>query len=97
MADVIKLNKPMAQEMAQSFDQGAEHLQDIMQEMHSIANTMEEGALLGRTGAAFTEALRDTLCGRISRLVDKFNEMAGDVRKAIELMEKAEQENKDRF
>lgn len=95
--DVIKLDYGLAEDMIRVFNQGAEQLQDTMQEMQSIANTLEEGALLGRGGSAFTDGIRSQLCPSISRLTEKFNELAGDVQAAIEDMRGAEEEAKRRF
>ncbi len=68
-----------------------------MQDMQSIANTLEEGALLGRGGSAFTDCIRSRLCPSISRLTEKFQELAGDVQTAIEFMRQAEEAAKRRF
>jgi WXG100 family type VII secretion target len=95
--DVIKLDYGLAEDMIRVFNEGAEQLQDTMQEMQSIANTLEEGALLGRGGSAFTDCLRSRLCPSISRLTEKFHELAGDVQAAIELMRQAEEEARRRF
>jgi uncharacterized protein YukE len=61
-----------------------------MQAMQSVANEIEDGALLGRGGTAFTEAIRGKLCPAISRLTDKFQELAEDINKAMEDMRSAD-------
>jgi uncharacterized protein YukE len=63
-----------------------EQLQDTMQEMQSIANMLEDGALLGRGGAAFTDALRGKLCPAIARLTDKCQELSQDIQGAVQDM-----------
>lgn len=83
MADVIKLNYPLMEEMTKTFSQAAEQLEGLQGEMQNIANTLEEGALLGRGGSAFTEAIRDKLCPAISRLSEKMEELDGDVQFAM--------------
>lgn len=95
--DEIKLNYDLADEMIRTFQQGGEQLQDTMQEMQSIANTMEEGALLGRGGTAFTDAIRSKLAPAISRLTEKFEELAGDVQAAVEFMQEADRAAKGKF
>jgi WXG100 family type VII secretion target len=90
MSDIIKMDYGMMEEMAQTFAQGVEQLQDTMQAMQSVANDLEDGALLGRGGVAFTEAIRDKLCPAISRLTEKFQELAQDVQKAMEDMKSAD-------
>jgi WXG100 family type VII secretion target len=90
MSDIIKMDYGMMEDMNRSFLQGVEQLQDTMQEMQSVANELEDGALLGRGGAAFTEAIRDKLCPAISRLTDKYQELADDIVKAMDDMKSAD-------
>ena len=82
--DVIKLDYPLMEEMCRTFQKGIEQLENTLQEVQSIANTLEEGALLGQGGAAFTDALRSKLSPAIGRLTDKFKEMDQDVKAAME-------------
>ncbi len=95
--DKIKLNYDQAEKMAKTFQQGAQQLQQTMQEMQNIAQMLEEGALLGRGGRAFVEALRSKLCPSIGKLSDKFNELEGDVHAAIAFMRQADAESKKQF
>jgi len=90
MSDIIKMDYGLMEEMKQTFLQGVEQLEDTMQEMQSIANTLEDGALLGRGGDAFTESIRGKLSPAIARLTDKFTELAGDVEKAMGDMRSAD-------
>lgn len=86
MADKIRVVPELMDNMTQTLLQGAEELQDTMQEMQRIAITLEEGALLGQGGEAFTMAIRGKLSPAISKLVDKFQELANDVRAAKEII-----------
>lgn len=97
MTDVIKMDYEAMQEMSRTFLQGAEQFEDTMQEMQSIANNMEDGALLGRGGDAFTDALRGKMSPAISRLIDKFRELADDVNKAMQDMQEADTTSKGMF
>lgn len=97
MTDVIKMDYEAMQEMSRTFLAGAEQLEDTMQEMQSIANTMEDGALLGRGGDAFTDALRGKLSPALSRLIDKFRELADDVNKAMQDMQEADSTSQKMF
>ena len=90
MSDIIKMDYGLMEDMNRTFLQGVEQLQDTMQAMQNIANEMEDGALVGRGGAAFTEAIRGKLCPAISRLTDKFQELAEDINKAMEDMRSAD-------
>ena len=91
--DVIKMDYGLMQQMSQTFLQGVEQMENTMQEMQSIANDLEDGALLGRGGAAFTEAIRDKLCPAISRLTDKYQELAEDIAKAMDDMQSADSQS----
>jgi WXG100 family type VII secretion target len=86
----IKMDYGLMEDMNRTFLQGVEQLQDTMQAMQGVANEIEDGALLGRGGTAFTEAIRGKLCPAISRLTDKFQELAEDINKAMEDMKSAD-------
>lgn len=94
MADEIKLVYELADEMSATFNAGAEQLQDTMQEMQSVASTLEDGALLGRAGQAYVEAIRSRLCPSIGKLTAKFQELNGDVQAAKKAMQDADKESK---
>jgi WXG100 family type VII secretion target len=97
MSDIIKMEYDLMRAMKQTFLEGVEQLQDTMQEMQSIASALEDGALLGRGGQAFTDALRGKLCPAISRLIEKYNEMAQDVQDAMEFMQAADDTSEAKF
>jgi WXG100 family type VII secretion target len=97
MADIIKMDYDLMQQMNQTFLRGVEQLQDTMQEMQSVANALEEGALQGRGGDAFTDAIRGQLCPAISRLTEKFQELSGDINVAMQAMQQADQSSEGMF
>ncbi len=95
--DVIKLEYAKAEEMIRSFQQGREQLQRSLQEMQGLATTIEEGALLGQGGDAFVEAIRTKLTQSITKLSEKFEELAGDVAQAVKYMQEADKTSKAQF
>jgi WXG100 family type VII secretion target len=97
MTDEIKLVYATAEDMIHTFQQGVEHLENTLQEMQSVANTLEDGALLGQGGEAFTDAIRSKLAPAISRLTDKYKELAGDVQQAIQYMQEADKTSAGKF
>lgn len=97
MSDKIKLDYGLAEEMIRTFEQGVEQLQDTLQEMQSIANMIEGGALLGRGGDSFKDAIRGKLSPSIGRLTDKFQELAQDVDAAVKYMREADTQSKGMF
>lgn len=93
----IKLNYDQADKMAKTFKAGAQQLQQTMQEMQNIAQTLEEGALLGRGGKAYADAIKQNLCPSIKKLSEKYNELERDVHAAIKFMRQADAESKQQF
>lgn len=97
MTEEIKLVYQTAEDMIQTFGKGKEQLQKTMHEMQAVASQLEDGALLGQGGDAFKDAIRGKLCPAISKLSDKFEELMGDVHKAIEYMQEADRTSKSKF
>ena len=82
MTDEIKMDYGLMEEMAKTFGQGSEQLKETLSEVQSLAGVLEDGALLGRSGDAFAEALRNQLSKAITRLEEKFQELRDDINKA---------------
>lgn len=95
--DKIKLNYEQAEQMAKTFKEGAQQLQQTQQEMQKLAELLQEGALLGRGGKEFVSAIQSNLCPSIGRLQNKFTELEGDVKAAIAAMRQADAESKQQF
>lgn len=95
--DEIKLDYELAETMAKTFKQSAEQLEATLNEMQTLAGMLEGGALLGRGGSAFNEALRTKLCPSIQRLMAKFIELEADVYSAIGDMREADQSSRGMF
>lgn len=87
MADEIKLDYGLADEMIATFKQAEQQLNDTLSEVQAIAITLEDGALLGRAGEAFTDGIRGKLSPAIARLSKKMEEMAKDVEHYKRLMQ----------
>ena len=90
MSDEIKMDYGLMEDMSKTFQQSVEQLQDTLQAMQNVANELEDGALLGRGGDAFTEAIRNKLSPAISRLTEKMQELSEDVNKAMDDMRSAD-------
>jgi WXG100 family type VII secretion target len=83
MSDIIKMDYALMEEMSQIFRNGADQLEDTLKEMENIANILEGGALLGRGGEAFSDAIKTNLSQSIIRLRDKFEELSRDITGAL--------------
>lgn len=91
-ADKIKLEYPKAEEMRKTFQAGVQQLEETMQEMQSIANTLKEGALLGKAGAKFVDSIHSKFAPSLAKLTDKYHELDDDVAKAIKFMKDADKQ-----
>jgi uncharacterized protein YukE len=90
--DVIKYNYPAMLEMAQHCKMVAQRLQDTAKMGPAIAGKFDSGTLIGQCGSDFGSALRDSFSPTVTRLSQKFDEMARDIQAAIDIM-KAEDSN----
>lgn len=95
--DEIRVVYESMDEMCQTFNQGMEQLEDTNKEVQALAAMMEDGALLGRGGVAFVEAIRSKLAPAIMRLSEKFEELRDDVQDAKEYAEAADEQVKGMF
>lgn len=88
----IRLVYDLAEDMAKSFQKGSEQLEQVTSEMQNIATTLEGGALIGRGGTSFVEAIRSQLLPSLTRLNEKFQELDKDVRQAIKFMREEDEQ-----
>jgi WXG100 family type VII secretion target len=97
MQDEIKMEYPLMEEMKRTFAAGRETLQETVNELNSIADKMEGGALLGDAGSAFSGAVRGALLGAVNKLIEKFEELENDIQYAVDQMRAAEEKAKQSF
>lgn len=97
MPDKIKMEYPLMEAMAKSFNEGSQQLQGTGKSMAKIADDMEGGALKGDGGSAFADAIRSKLVPAINKLDAKFKELQGDILKAMQDMQSADKESKSQF
>lgn len=83
MSEVIKLNYPQMQEMAEQLLKVEQRLQETVQLGRSISQEMQGGALIGDVGEAFAAALNGKFASQTMRLSQKFGEVGKDVKAAI--------------
>jgi|SRR5271157_586609 len=95
--DVIKLNYPAMQDMAQQCTKVAQRLEQTVQLARQIAQQLQAGAMVGDAGEAFSNALTSVLSPKVQRLSDKFSEINGDILGAISDMQAQDQSASGRF
>jgi uncharacterized protein YukE len=87
MADIIKLNYPAMMEMAEHCKATSQRLLETVRLAQAISQQMENGALVGDAGEAFSGALTGAFCPAVTRLSQKFEEVARDIEGAIQDMQ----------
>jgi WXG100 family type VII secretion target len=90
MTDKIRMNFDKMEELARAFRDGSKTMEDINNQIGQIAGILEEGGLLGQTGSAFSNALRQDLMKNVKRIEDKLAEMEKDLRAAMQDMQSAD-------
>jgi uncharacterized protein YukE len=91
MSDIIELNYPAMEEMAQHCKAVAQRLLETARLSQSIAQQMNNGALVGNSGEAFAGALNTALSPSVTRLSQKFDEVAKSIEAAIQDMRTADE------
>jgi len=97
MQDQIKMDYPLMDEMKNTFKDGAEQLVATMDDLKTIAEKLEGGALLGTAGDAFSDAIKNTLISQVRLLHSKFGELQQDIDFAVNQMHQAEDKAKSSF
>lgn len=93
----VQMDFDMMEDMARLFREGAQHMEDLIRAMQDVANRLDDGALLGRGGQAFAEAIRDKLNSRVGMLQDKLEELSMDVYGALVDLRDGDTEAASRF
>jgi len=87
MSEVIKLNYPAMQEMAQQCKAVSQRLLETVRLAQQAAGEMQNGALVGDAGEAFSNALQSAFVPSVNKLSQKFEEIAKDITAAISDMQ----------
>jgi WXG100 family type VII secretion target len=90
MADQIKMNFGMMEDMARVFAEGAQTLESVGTEVGNIAKALQDGALLGDAGEAFADACSGPLASSVDRIREKLLELKGDIEGAAQDMQDAD-------
>ena len=93
----VQMDYDMMEDMARLFRDGGQQFEDLTRAMQGIAQRLEDGALLGRGGQAFADAIQQKLCQKINLLGDKFSELSQDVYGALVDLRDGDTEAASRF
>lgn len=89
MADKIRVNYAALEDMAKHCQTVASQLQQTAQTANKMAAQMQNGALVGKPGDAFVQAL-GVLAQRTMKLSGKFVEVSNDIKQAMSDMQAAD-------
>lgn len=85
------------QAMSDAFKKAQQTLNTTKSSMTKVAQQMNQGALQGKGGTAFEDAINSKLNPKLDRLMAKMTEEAKDVTDAIARIHAAEKSAKDPF
>jgi WXG100 family type VII secretion target len=89
MAEKIRVNYPALEDMAKHCQMVAQQLQQTAQLANKISAQMQNGALVGKPGDAYVQAL-GVLSQRTMKLSGKFVEVSNDIKQAMTDMQAAD-------
>jgi len=93
----LKMVYESAEEMETRLNNAVAGLQELISDMESIANAMEQGDLLGAAGEAFANGIRGPLTNGINSLIEGYQDGARYVRQEIEDHKSAESQSAGLF
>lgn len=79
----VQMDYDLMEDMNRCFRTCSGQMEDTIRTLQTLATQLEDGALLGQAGDAFSNALRARLTPGVNRLRDKFDELAGDIYGAL--------------
>lgn len=93
----VRMDYAMVEEMSSAFTDAARQIEETIAEINQVVGELQNEVLVGDTGTALTEALRNDLCSSLKRIQDKMTELAGDTIGAVRIMRDGDREARSRF
>lgn len=84
MSDIISLQPESIEAGIIKMNEMFEKLDELAATVDSAADSLENGALLGRGGEMLADGLRNKLAKRIRDLGEKYKEMGDDMHRTLE-------------
>lgn len=75
----VKMNYNSMENMEKAFHAAQQQVTDSSNEMEKIAKTLEDGALLGRAGDAFKDAIRSKLIQAMKQIAEDMGTLEKDI------------------
>jgi WXG100 family type VII secretion target len=92
----VRMNYGSMEKMEKEFRDAASQLEDTRSEMEKVSNMLEDG-LRGAGGDAYREAINSQLIPALKELTEKMNELAQDIKGAVEATRDGVSTAKSRF
>jgi WXG100 family type VII secretion target len=83
----MNFDYPKIEHMAASLDRGAQQLEQTKQQIHRAAHGFNQGTFEGLAGQALADGLANQLGPSIDRLIERYREMAKDLRQSAQEMQ----------
>lgn len=80
--EVLRYDPQLMAQAAATFGNARERVQDVTQEVLSIANTLED-ALKGEAGSEFVDVLTSIMVRSLGDLTEKMNDIQKDIKDAM--------------
>lgn len=96
MAD-IKMKFESVEEMSNIMAAAQQIIQDSIDDMKSIAQQLEDGALWGTGGDSLKAGINEKLVSKMGTLAEKCGEISNDLKEAADAVRRGEATSKSRF
>jgi WXG100 family type VII secretion target len=98
MPDVdVKMVFASMDAMGKEFDDAAKQIGESLEQMKKIAQILEQGALQGKGGDTFVQAIKTKLVPKMDELKRKLEEESKDIKAAVGATRRGEKSSKNRF
>jgi hypothetical protein len=97
MSSKLTLVYQTGHEMVERLNSAVAGLQELVSDMESIANAMEQGDLLGAAGEAFANGIRGPLTNGINSLIEGYQDGSRYMQQEIDDHEAAESQSAGLF
>jgi len=93
----VQMDYDAMEDMARAFEQGAQDLSEAASRLKQIAQKLDDGAMLGKTGDAVADACRQRGVPKLEKLGGKLTEEARDIRDAVREMQEGVSQARGKF
>ena len=97
MSQDLQADYEALQSMIHTFEQAAAQFDQLNRSVSGMAQTLDQGALLGIGGAKLVYVLESSLAKKATAGAEKFRKLASDVRRAMDALNDADEQGASKF